>query len=444
MKDYQPIIGLEVHIELKTRSKMFCPCQAYHFGAKPNTQTCPVCLGLPGSLPVPNKRAIDWCLLAGLALNCQINQRSEFDRKNYFYPDLPKGYQISQHYLPFCQKGFLLIERGGQERKIAIRRAHLEEDTAKLLHRQIGAKKFTLIDFNRSGVALLEIVSEPEMNSSQEALDYLKRLRQIIRYLGISDCDMEKGSMRCEVNISLSKVRDPEPRIVCLPSYKVEIKNLNSFRFVKKAIDYEIERQGKVLLSGKKPTQETRGFDEKAGKTFSQRTKEEAPDYRYFPEPDIPPIRWSEKELKEIRGLLPELPQERERRFQEQYKLEAKQAQLLARERNTADYFERVVQMGQNPQKAATLIINRPKMLSLSPGEFIAQSKREKAGLVEDKESLIKIIQKVMAENSKAVADFRLGKEQALQYLIGKIMKETKGRAQPQLVARILGEELGK
>ncbi|MFQ6115781.1 MAG: Asp-tRNA(Asn)/Glu-tRNA(Gln) amidotransferase subunit GatB, partial [bacterium] len=340
---YEPIIGLEIHVELETKSKMFCGCSADYFGHKPNTHCCPICLGLPGSLPVPNKKAIDWTVMAGLALNCEIPLHSKFDRKNYFYPDLPKGYQISQYDAPLCISGLVDLKseirnpkyetnsksKIQNPKRIKIRRVHLEEDTGKMIHKIIEGKGYTLIDFNRSGVPLMEIVTEPDIRTGEEAKLFLQKLQQILRYLKVSKCEMERGSMRCEPNISIKKIPNIKHQITNklqitnykLPNYKVEIKNLNSFKFVQKAIDYEIKRQIKLLKKGKKLRQETRGWDEEKQITFLQRGKEEAADYRYFPEPDIPPIRWRKKEIEKLRNSLPELPDQKKERFIREYNL---------------------------------------------------------------------------------------------------------------------------
>ncbi|TSC54337.1 MAG: aspartyl-tRNA(Asn)/glutamyl-tRNA (Gln) amidotransferase subunit B, partial [Microgenomates group bacterium LiPW_31] len=316
-----PIIGLEVHIELETESKMFCSCSASHFGKKPNTQTCPICLGLPGALPVPNKKAIEWTVLVGLALNCQIPIFSKFDRKNYFYPDLPKGYQISQYDLPLCQNGRL--------DGVKIRRVHLEEDTAKLIHTIVKSKKCTLIDFNRSGVPLMEIVSEPDITSALQAKTFLQKLQQIVRYLGVSEADMEKGQMRCEPTVNLKIVKNGKTQFTPL----VEIKNINSFRFVQKAIEFEINRQLKEFQKTRTEkglgNKTTRGWDEVKQKTVLQREKEEAADYRYFPEPDIPPMRWDKFTINNLQLTVPELPGQKVARFIKQYGLSKYDAVIL-------------------------------------------------------------------------------------------------------------------
>jgi aspartyl-tRNA(Asn)/glutamyl-tRNA(Gln) amidotransferase subunit B len=417
-----PIIGLEVHVELKTASKMFCGCSANYFGHPPNSHCCPVCLGLPGALPVPNQKAIEWTIILGLSLNCKIPSFSKFDRKNYFYPDLPKGYQISQYDFPFCQKGFIEIE----SKRIDITRVHLEEDTGKLIHVTINGKKSTLIDFNRSGVPLVEIVTEPNSNSSEEVDDYLKKLQQIIRYLNISDADMEKGSMRCEPNISLKKAGERG-----LPSYKVEIKNINSFRFVKKAIDYEILRQKRLIENGEIPEQETRGFDEKKMITLPQRGKEEAHDYRYFPEPDIPPFRWRKEYLIKLKKLIPELPDQKLVRFIKDYQLSRYNAEILTRTKKRADYFDQVVKDIKTRKEliktAADVIINKKVNINkILPAHLvkILLTPPKKSKILESE--VIQIIKRVLNKNPKAVADFKNGKNQAIGYLIGQVINENK------------------
>ncbi|HUV42950.1 MAG TPA: Asp-tRNA(Asn)/Glu-tRNA(Gln) amidotransferase subunit GatB [Patescibacteria group bacterium] len=425
----QAVIGLEIHVELKTKSKMFCHCSADYFGHQPNTHACPVCLGLPGALPVANKQAIEWTIMAGLAFGCQISLFSKFDRKNYFYPDLPKGYQISQYDLPFCLDGKM--------GRIGIKRVHLEEDTAKLIH----TKDSTLIDFNRSGVPLMEIVTEPDIESAQEAKEFLKRVQQILRYLDISDCDMEKGSMRLEVNISVRKKGDK------LPDYKVEIKNLNSFRFVEKAINYEIKRQLQLIKKGEKPIQETRGWNEAKQKTYTQRWKEEAQDYRYFPEPDLPPIRWKKSEIERIKKLLPELPEARKRRFMEQYGLSDYQATISTASIAQSDYFEEAVnlgkEMGLDPIGTANIIINKRVDVDKTPPAKLVRILVEKKAIskISDKQ-LGKIVKDVIKKNKQVVADFKKGKTQAVEALLGQVMRETKGAANPNQTRKILLEKL--
>ena len=435
MESYQPIIGLEIHVELKTHSKMFCGCSTDYFGHKPNTHVCPICLGLPGALPVANKKAIEWTVLTGMALGCQVPLFSKFDRKNYFYPDLPKGYQISQYDLPFCV--------GGRVGRVGITRVHLEEDTAKLIH----AKKFTLIDFNRSGVPLLEVVTEPDMRSSQEARDFLKKLQQILRYLGISDCDMEKGSMRLEVNVSVGNTTNNKQQTTKLPDYKVEIKNLNSFRFVEKAINYEIKRQLQLIKKGKKPIQETRGWDEIKQATYPQRWKEEAQDYRYFPEPDLSPIRWTKKQLAAIRGQLLELPETKAKRFQKEYQLTDYQTRILTETKEKADYFEEAVEVGKkhkiSVKELANVIINkRVDIDKFLPAELIQiLIKKKVSPRIADKK-LVEVVKKVLKENPKVVNDFKKGKTQAVEFLVGQVMGKTKGKANPNQTRKILLEKL--
>ncbi len=422
--NYTPVIGLEVHVELKTKSKMFCSCSADYFGHEPNTHVCPVCLGLPGALPVPNITAIDWCVMIGLALNCEIPLFSKFDRKNYFYPDLPKGYQISQYDQPFCINGSIKLSSG---KTIGIRRVHMEEDTAKLIHQEDS----TLIDFNRSGVPLVEIVTEPDFESATEVIEYLKKLQQIVRYLDVSNADMEKGDMRLEPNISLM-IDDEGLRIKKeVPKYKVEVKNINSFRFVEKAINYEVDRQKGLLESGQKPVQETRGWDEKTQKTVSQRVKEEAQDYRYFPEPDIPPIRLSKNLIRQLADQIPELPEDKKDRFVKEYGLRVDQAILLTETREKADFYEQAVKDGKvygiDAQEIANVIINK-RILgeNLLPAQLItAIVSGRRQGI--DKDQLKTIIKKVMDANSKAVEDYKKGKTQVLGFLIGQVIKLAPG-----------------
>ncbi|MFC1711231.1 Asp-tRNA(Asn)/Glu-tRNA(Gln) amidotransferase subunit GatB [Patescibacteria group bacterium] len=435
-----PIIGIEVHVELATKSKMFCGCSAWHFKVKPNTHTCPVCLGLPGALPVPNKKAVDWCLLVGLALDCKINKESKFDRKNYFYPDLAKGYQISQYDMPFCKNGKLKIDHDKEEKTIRINRVHMEEDTGKLIHKQVDGKESTLVDFNRSGVPLMEIVTEPDINSSSQAVSYLKKLQQLIRFIGVSDCDMEKGSMRCEINVSLSSN-------LKLPKYKVEVKNINSFKFVSKVIEYEIQRQKKILLAGKIPDQETRGFSEKKGITVSQRSKEEAHDYRYFPEPDIPPINFTEKEICKLRQTLPELPEVKKQRFIKKYKLSDYEANILTTNQKKANYIDNLFKLikPEDFAKMAKLIINKKVDIEkLKPDELAAFVKKNQTSKVSDEKIIGEIINKVMQENKEAVLDYKNGKTEVLGFLIGQVMKETQGKADIKIAKKILQEALAK
>ncbi len=424
-------IGLEIHIELETNSKMFCRCSADYFGSKPNTHVCPVCLGLPGALPVPNKKAIELTIMVGQALNCQVNSFSKFDRKNYFYPDLPKGYQISQYDIPFCENGEFM--------DIGITRAHLEEDTAKLTHTNLEDKEVSLIDFNRSGVPLLEIVTEPDIKTSKQAKEFLKKLTQTIRYLGVSDCDMEKGSMRLEVNISLGGDK--------LPDYKVELKNLNSFRFVEKSIEYETKRHLEIFKDGKKPIQETRGWDEKKQRSFSQRTKEEAQDYRYFPEPDIPPIRLDKKEIEKIKNSIPELPEQKKDRFMEYYGLSEYNALLLTENIKKADFFEQVADLGSKEKieakKIANILINRKVNISkISPKEFIKDISNENKKPQFTGDGLDKIAKIVLQNNQEVVEEIKKGKETAIEFLVGQVMKETKGQVSPNQAREILREKI--
>ncbi len=430
-----PVIGLEVHVELKTNSKMFCACSADYFGQKPNTHTCPVCLGLPGGLPYPNKKAIEWCVAIGLSLNCDIPLFSKFDRKNYFYPDLAKGYQISQYDKPFCQNGYIQLSNG---KKIGITRVHMEEDTGKLIHEGNSS----LIDFNRSGVPLVEIVTEPDFETAEEVKEYLQKLQQIVRYLGVSNADMEKGNMRLEPNISLRKEGEKE-----LPKYKVEVKNINSFGFVGKAIDYEIKRQKEILEDGKTPVQETRGFVEKNSSTVSQRVKEEASDYRYFPEPDIPPIRWTQEEIEKIKTSLPELPDEKLKRFQNSYSLSKYDSELLTKEVSLSKYFEEAVNVGKNEninaKQIANYIINKKVGIdSVLPAKIIEEILISTKKISINDDELDKIIEKVLSENPNAVEDYKKGKETVIMFLVGQVMRQFKEKVDAEKIKAVLTAKL--
>ncbi|MBI4079593.1 MAG: Asp-tRNA(Asn)/Glu-tRNA(Gln) amidotransferase subunit GatB [Candidatus Levybacteria bacterium] len=448
---YEPVIGLEVHVELNTKSKMFCSCKAEYFGKKPNTQTCPVCLGLPGALPVPNRTAIEWCIKIGMALNCDIPLESKFDRKNYFYPDLPKGYQISQYDQPFAMNGS--IEIRNRQKAIRIRRVHMEEDTAKLVHEfgnqnaKIKDQKYTLIDFNRSGVPLVEIVTEPDFDNAQDVKEYLQKIQQIVRYLDVSEADMEKGMMRLEPNISLHVTRNTTHgknnvspvTSHLLPSYKVEVKNINSFKYVEKAINFEIDRQAKILDEGKTPVQETRGWDEKKQITVSQRSKEEAHDYRYFPEPDIPPFEWTDKKLLELRGQLPELPSKKLERFIKEYNLSSYDAEILTREIQTADYFEEAITVSKDrnvtPKQLANYIINRkPDLEKTLPVQLVQNIIAASKTATVDEKHLEKVVQDVIIENTKAVEDYKKGNEKVMMFLIGQVIRKLKEKVDVNII----------
>ena len=438
MNNHKVIIGMEVHAELKTASKMFCGCKNDPFHAeKPNIYTCPVCLGLPGALPVANKKAIEWTVKLGLALRCKINLFSKFDRKHYFYPDLAKGYQISQYDLPFCYDGRVQTSFG----PVGITRVHLEEDTGKLIHQKINGRNVSLIDFNRSGVPLVEVVTEPDIHSAAQAKEYAKKLRQIIRYLDISDCDMEKGGMRLEANISLlsqkSKIKsqklNSKVKSEDLPKYKVELKNINSFRFLERGIEYEIKRQKELLDVGKTPDQETRGYNAEKNITYIQRSKEEAADYRYFPDPDLPPIRFNIQWLGEIKSSVPESLEIVFEKWEKDFKINKQLAELLF---ETAEEAKKLDQLfsGLSSQKLpvdkfVNLVIHKKIKIDLfkqSAEEIINVYK--KSVQVDDitDEELKKIIDKVIGANPQAVADLKAGKKQSINFLVGQVMREAK------------------
>lgn len=436
MNKYEPVIGLEIHVELKTKSGMFCGCPADHFAKKPNTGTCPVCLGLPGALPVPNKKAVEWTIMLGLALGSTIAEVSKFDRKHYFYPDLPKGYQISQYDQPLCRGGVITTSFGD----VRIHRVHLEEDTGKLQHATVDGKKVTLVDFNRSGVPLVEIVTEADIKSSEQAKEFLKKLHQIVRYLGISDADMEKGSMRLEPNISIRKVGETG-----LPPYKVEVKNINSFRFAAAAIEYEIKRHAAILDSGKIPPQETRGWDEAKNATVSQRSKEEAADYRYFPEPDIPPMRFTQSFIAEIRDSMPQLPDAYKQEVKAAHGLNDNQANVLSEDFDKMKLFRDVMDSSVirdakiSGTTAANWIINKVADAKGTDAATVAEALVSSKQVTQvDDSILISAIDQVLSENPKAVADFKAGKEQSKMFLYGNVLKRLAGKGDKQKVMELL------
>lgn len=501
MAKYKATIGMEVHVELKTKSKMFCNDKnALGQEKKPNIHICPVCSGQPGTLPVPNRQAIEFVQLAGLALNCNLRKNSKFDRKNYFYPDLPKGYQISQYDQPLCEKGSIELVTSNKvtsnkeenvTKKIGITRIHLEEDTGKLIHPS-GAD-YTLVDFNRAGTPLMELVTDPDFENGEDARAFCQKLQQICRYLEISDADMEKGNMRCEVNISLYKEGEDK-----FSGTKVEVKNINSFRFVEKSINYEIERQTEVLEKGEKVIQETRGFDSNRNITVSQRKKESAHDYRYFPEPDIPPMEFTEEYFDDLKLKLPELPDQKAKRFVEEYKLSEKDAEVLTLEKDFAQYFEEVVSELESKIECEEVEMEKDKAVKLAANYIITELRKhlidnnetirdikitpenyaELIGIlasgkinssaaqivlkemyrtggdpsqiieeknlaqVSDESELDKIVDEVLAKNSKSVEDYKAGKTNALQFLMGQVMSATRGKANPKIVIELLQKKL--
>ena len=474
---YETVIGLEVHAQLLTKSKMFCSCSTDYVNTPPNTHVCPVCLGMPGVLPVINKKAVEYTVMTALALNCTIPESTKFDRKNYCYPDLMKGYQISQYDAPIGKQGWLTIGSNGTKKRINITRVHLEEDVSKLWHRG----NYSLIDVNRSGVPLMETVSEPEISSPEEAHDYLVKLRTILRYLGVSTCNMEEGSFRCDANISIRPKGSKE-----LLS-KVEVKNMNSFKAVYQAMEYESKRQRNALEKGEELMQETRGWVDEKGITVSQRGKEYADDYRYFPEPDLPPLVFDKAWVEEIKARLPELPQARKERFMAPYGLPLYDVNILTGSRTLADYFENCLKLMDNSK--AKLISNwllgdfsrllnatntDIKTTKISPEhltemlnlvdkgtisgpaskavlEEMFYSGKGASTIVTEKElsqisdtaKVREIINKVIANNARAVSDYKAGKQQALTFITGQVMKTTRGRANPALVKKILIQELG-
>lgn len=475
---FESVIGLEIHVQLNTNTKIFCGCST-QFGSPANSQTCPVCLGLPGVLPVLNRDVLEKGIIAGLALNCEIPNYSKFDRKNYFYPDLPKAYQISQYDKPLCLNGYLDINVNGEEKRIGITRLHLEEDAGKLVHSVERSDPNSYVDLNRAGVALAEIVSEPDMRNGDEAYEYLQKVKNIMKYTNVSDVNMEEGSLRCDVNISIRE--KGETRL----GERVEIKNLNSFKFVKAAIEYEFTRQVKLAESGKinSIVQETRLWNSELMKTYSMRSKENAHDYRYFPDPDLPPIILDDQYISELRANLPELPDKKKERFISQYGLPEYDASVLTSIRELADYYESVTGKRVDPKKASNWImsellgqIDDPEKIDEFPvssdslasllllvenntinGKIAKSVFREmietglgadeiveKKGLrqVSDTGKIEKIIDLILQSNSQSVEDFHNGKSKALGFLVGQVMKESKGKANPQMVNEILTKKL--
>jgi aspartyl-tRNA(Asn)/glutamyl-tRNA(Gln) amidotransferase subunit B len=476
---FEPVIGLEVHVHLLTATKIFCSCST-RFGAPPNTNVCPVCLGMPGALPVLNKKAVEFATLAAMALNCRINETSIFARKNYFYPDLPKGYQISQYDKPLAEFGYIEVPSEGGKKKIGITRVHLEEDAGKSLHEGFpDSDEKTAIDLNRTGVPLIEIVSEPDIATPDEAYEYLTRLKEIILYTGVSDCNMEEGSLRCDANISV------RPRGQAEFGTKTEIKNVNSFRFIREALEYEIGRQIEVIESGGKITQETRLYNANEGKTYGMRSKEQAHDYRYFPEPDLLPLVVDDKWKGEIARALPELPERRRARMVKEYGITEYDSQVLTFSKSLADQFEQAARAAKNPKRVANLVQSelmgrlKAKGMEIENSPISMQGVAASADLVEggaisgkmlkdlydlcfergkdfpavyeeegrpqqstDTSALEKIIDEIISTNPKQVEQYRAGKKTMLGFFVGQVMKASKGQASPQIVNELLAKKL--
>ncbi len=476
MSKYKPTIGLEIHVQLATKTKIFCNCST-EFGAEPNTNVCPVCLGMPGTLPVLNKKVVEYGTKLGLALNMTINKTSTFYRKNYFYPDLPKGYQITQYSIPIASEGFLNVKTKNGKRKIRILRGHIEEDSGKSIHTgDITESEYSYIDFNRSGVPLMEIVTYPDMETAEEAYEFLVLLRKTVRYLGVSNGDMEKGALRCDVNISVSK----DNKL----GTKVEMKNLNSFRSVRRALEFEIKRQIETIEAGEKILQETRHLDEKTGETKPMRAKEALNDYRYFPEPDLPPLVLSDEYIENIKETIPELPDKKEERFIEKFGINKEYAHELASSKKLADYFEEAAKFTEKPKEVANYIMANvmnflnEKNIEIDRVSFKAKQFKELLALIDsgtiskniaktvldeslrngkspkeivkekglvqitDSDAIKEMIENVIKENPKAVSQFLNGKTQIKGFLIGQVMKKTRGKANPEIVSKKLIEKL--
>ena len=476
-EDYEVVIGLEVHAELSTKTKIFCSCPTA-FGAAPNTHTCPICMAMPGTLPVLNEKVVEYAVKAGLATNCEISRNSKNDRKNYFYPDLPKAYQISQFDKPLCEHGYVEIDTKEGKKKIRITRIHIEEDAGKLNHDEFGGG--SLVDLNRAGVPLIETVSEPDIRSAEEAESYLRKLKSIFEYIEVSDCKMQEGSLRADVNVSVKKKTDTKL------GTRTEMKNMNSFRSIVRAIEYEVDRQIDILEDGGTITQETLRWDDVSGKTFPMRDKEDAQDYRYFPDPDLVAIKLSEEYIQNIKDNLPELPESRKQRYLEEYNLSEKDAKLLTSSKYLSDLFEGAVKVCNNPKAVNNWIISDiSRILNETETEPISipfdsnqlgklvilidkgtiSSSIGKKVLVElfenprDPEDIIKekgwiqisdegaikeVVMKILEANPQSIADYKAGKDKALGFLVGQAIKETKGKANPQMLNKMFLEELKK
>ena len=476
-EDYEIVIGLEVHAELSTKTKIFCNCPT-EFGAEPNTHICPVCTAMPGALPVLNEKVVEYAVKAGLATNCEIERNSKNDRKNYFYPDLPKSYQISQFDRPLCKHGYVEIEEEGEKKKIGITRIHIEEDAGKLNHNEFNGE--SLVDLNRAGVPLIEIVSEPDMRSSSDAESYLRKMKSILEYIEVSDCKMQEGSLRADVNVSVRKKGAKEF------GTRTEMKNMNSFRSIVRAIDYEAQRQIEVLEDGGKIDQETLRWDDVSGRTFSMRDKEDAQDYRYFPEPDLVAIRLSEEYIQAIKESLPELPESRKERYLTQYQLSQKDAKMLTNSKYMSDLFEKALEICGNAKAVANWLLSDVSRIlnekEMEPDQipFTAEQLAKMIMLIEkgtissaigkkvleelfenpkDPEEIVKekgwiqisdegaikeVVMKILENNPQSISDYKAGKDRALGFLVGQAMKETKGKANPQMLNKMFLEELNK
>ena len=476
-EDYEVVIGLEVHAELSTKTKIFCSCPT-EFGGAPNTHTCPICMAMPGTLPVLNEKVVEYAVKAGLATNCKIARDSKNDRKNYFYPDLPKSYQISQFDKPLCEHGYVEIDTKNGKKKIRITRIHIEEDAGKLNHDEFGGG--SLVDLNRAGVPLIETVSEPDISSAEEAEAYLRKLKSIFEYIEVSDCKMQEGSLRADVNVSVRKKGDTKL------GTRTEMKNMNSFRIIARAIEYEVDRQIDVIEDGGVIEQETLRWDDVSGKTFSMRDKEDAQDYRYFPDPDLVAIKLSEEYIENIKNTLPELPESRKQRYFDEYKLSEKDANLITSSKYLSDLFEDTIKVCNNPKAVNNWIISDISRIlnetEMDPIEIPFDSKqlgkliilidkgtisssigkkvltelfenprdpeeiiKEKGWIqISDEGAIKEVVLKVLEANPQSIADYKGGKDKALGFLVGQAMKETKGKANPQMLNKMFLEELNK